>query len=448
MDNDEKMACWLYNVFDKERFSGIMSREGIDLNLDASSQQRVDEIAGLITRRADALSSIESTPFSMNITDDARSFNFARMAAAASKSGLAWLLRKESDLFHARINPSSMQHFLNDIMFGHRVIESARAGDEWLCKNRPVNSTMKVRWERFSDLAADRKHSVRDGWIYAGLADILPEVVKVYRAALEDNITETRKKLQNSPDLKAILEQFAALLDSASGTTAVTIPQNAPVTEIFATSPACMRLLDSKISRGVDIGHTAYLILSFYLKAFMSRDALATYFYNRNPENTRNYATMDDFLRKELDYVFKQMFGEAGGCTNYVSYKCTSIQDERVCPYCDTTRVIETIEALDGDVLGDLRHGARERVLETVRDLCRSGNPKRACGLEWQLRFFTGYVAARMVHGREIDKKKYVSHPVKGYFEDAINVLEKRRQSREPANAAEPPIGASPAPNQ
>ena len=434
------MACWLYNVFDKERFAGIMAREGIDLNLDASSQQRVDEIVDLITRRVDALSSLESMPFSMNLADDARSFNFARMAAAASKSGLAWLSRKEADLFQTRIAPVSTIHFVNDIMFGRRVVEPARSGDEWLCKNRPTNSTMKVRWEQFSDLISDRKHSVRGGWIYAEPADVLPDVVKLFKVSLEDNVVETRKKLQNSPELKAVLDQFSAMLDSASGSPTVTIPQNAPIGDIFATSPACMRSLDSKISRGVDIGYTAYLILSFYLKTFMSREALVTYFYNRNPENTRNYGTLDDFLidRKELDYIFKQMYGEAGGNANYVSYACKRIQEERVCPFCDTGRIIETMEAIDGVVLDEMRRGARERVLETIRDLSRSGNPKRACGLEWQLRFFTGYVAARMVHGREIDKKKYVSHPVKGYFEDAIGVLEKRRQHREPAGGGSP----------
>ena len=431
MDNDERITCWLYSVINKDRFAGIMSREGIDLILDAGSQTRVDEVSNLISRRVGALSAVRSRPFGMDLADDVRSFNFVRMVSAVARSGSSsWFAQKEAELFQSRLKSVPLMHFLNDIMFDRRVIEPARTGDAWLCKDRSPGSSVKVRWEAFSDLAADRKHSIRDGWIYIDPELVIPEVAKVFRAAIESSIADTRKKLQNTPELKGVLENFSSIIEAVPGYSESAVRQDAPVLEIFSMSPPCMRVLDDSVSRGVDIGYTAYLILSFYLKTFMTREALVAYFFERNPENARSYADVSDYLtsRRDLDYIFKQMFGEAGGGANYVSFACKRIHDERVCPFCDTSRIVDVVNSIDGQTLDTLRRGPRERVLEIIRDLSRSGNFKRACGLEFQLRFFTFYIAARLAHGSEIDKKKYIVYPV-GYFQHAAAVLEKRARA-------------------
>jgi len=432
MNADERATCWLYNVFNKERFAGIMGREGIDLILDASSQPRIDEITALITRRSEALSSVGARSFDMELSDDARSFNFSRMAAAASRSSSRFV-QKESELFRSRLGSIALPHFINDIMFDHHVIESPRSSDAWLCKDRSPGNNVKVRWEQFSDLIADREHSVKDGWIFVEQELVVPKVVKLFRVALERNIAETRKKLANNPDLKVLLENFAPAIDGSSGSEPVTIDEGTPVLDILANSPMCMRLLDSAISRGVDIGYDAYLILSFYLKTFVDREVLVTYFFERNPENTRNYSNVSDYLssRKELDYRYKQMFGEAGGGTSYLSFGCDRMHDDRNCPFCDAGHIVEVMESNDGQVLDTMRKGPRARVLELIRDLTRAGDFTRACGLEFQTRYFPFYIQARLAHGSEIDKKKYISYPV-AYFWSAIKILEKRNAAPRP----------------
>ena len=443
MDRKTQMACWLYNLNDVEGFKVVMKSEGIVLDVDFDDDSQVNSMTTLITSR---IQQLESGTILMSFPDDIRSFTYLRLAAAMSMHGKSWYAQKETEIFSKRIQSltaSDIISFVNGIMTKEQSIDIVSSNDD-VNYQRDYNrsrSKIKSKWYRFPELMPSRKFTVSKGWIYTYIDEIIPGIVKTFKDSLESSVNDASKKFasNNSP----VIAAYANMLDSMIDVP--TVPDGSSVSDIISISPSCMRILDSNISKGVDIGYIGHLILSFYLKTYMSRDDLVEYFYRRNPSNVSTYSSVDSYLsaRHELDYIFKQMYGELGGGTNYASFACKRIADEGYCPFASMNgsnpddchdRVMGLISMAETVVPID--DATMNRIVAAISNIAAKGHVSRACGMEFQSRFDQASIES-FKNSRMIGSKKYVAHPVKAYLDDALKVKNPPENSRDrPASEA------------
>lgn len=423
------MEFWTYNLFDKDRFQDLVNLEGIDLSIDLTSENEIREITDLVV---DRMTMLEGGDFTMGTKPDVISYNLLRIAAALSDRGQSWFFQKESDLFKKRVQSIDDVKIL--VSYINHVVFNGNISVDFVTKKEMKNyyhhdvkergkKHLKLSWKPFSSLIKDRKYTVHDGWIYAHATEMKSSVIGTFKEALVADISQLRKVLLDT-DMATIMQPCADLVDGMVET--VALPDNTTMGEILARAPLCMRILDRELAAGVDIGHKSSLILAFFLKAYKGRDELVEYFFSRSPRN-KQYASSTDFLADQrfLDYIFKQMYGEKGGGTSYKPHKCTTIYNEGACPFASMMekpsetrdRMERVLKAHDGDVLDRLNDDKKGMLINVMSKLVQSGNRARACGIEFEARFET----EKIVHDRR-GKRRYVSHPVKAYFEEAVKI--------------------------
>lgn len=428
MDRKTEMACWLYNLNDVEGFKAVMKSEGIVLDVDFDDDSQVNSVTTLITSR---IQQLESGTILMSFPDDVRSFTYLRLAAAMSRHGKSWHAQKETEIFSKRIQSLPVGDiilFVNDIITKEQSIEIASSKDD-VNYQRDYNrsrSRVKVKWYRFSELMPPRKFTVSKGWIYTCIDDIVPGIVKIFKDSLESSVNDASKKFASNKS--PVIAAYANMLDSMIDVP--TVPDGSSIADIISISPSCMRVLDSNISKGIDIGYFGHLILSFYLKTYMPRDDLVEYFYRRNPSNVSTYPSVDSYLsaRHELDYIFKQMYGELGGGTNYASFACKRIADEGYCPFSSMNgsnpddchdRVAGLIAM--AEIITSIDDATMNRIVASISNIAAKGHASRACGMEFQSRFDNTAIES-FRNARMVGSKKYIAHPVKAYLDDALKI--------------------------
>jgi DNA primase large subunit len=415
---------WVYNLFDKERFINVALREGVTIDMDFGDENSLDRVTAVANDRVDKLKN--GVEPASTAVDDITGFNFLRLVAAVAGDGSSWLVHVETDLFKKRIEKlDSLARFVNTFMFNKTVITDVSSAENSLyTRPTPGVQRVKVRWDVFSDLIAGRKYTVRGGWIYTTSDVIVPEIVKLFKAAMEGNITETRRKIRGT-DTAKILEQYAPMIDNM--VKRATLPAGAGIDEIMSSSPPCIRLIDSEIASGVHVTYEARLIIAFFLKRFVDRGTMIEYFYRRNPDNVREYQSAEDFMtgRKELDYIFHHMYGETGGGTSYKSYGCKGIKEEGECPFVSASRAVDAITELEREKMETLDDNVKNRVIAVLSRFVSVDGQNRACGFSFQIRYYTGYIINRVRSNNDIDKRKFIPHPM-AYIEDAIKLKEKQ----------------------
>ncbi len=421
------MIGWTYGLTNKEEFINSKGTFSIDL----SDEQQLNDALNIVVHR---VQDIDRGMLNATGDDDVNGFLLLKMIASTANGGKGWFVNKESKVFLNRLEKvggKELIHFLNDVFFGREVAAVTTDGDaRYYGGQSRDHAKIKVRWECFSGLIAGRKMTVSGGWIYTHAPVIVDETAKIYKKLLEDNVKETGKKL-NGTATGELVKQYAGLVDSMVAT--IALPEGTTVKNIIDLAPACMRLLDKGIAAGADVSYDQHLILSFFLKTYMERTGLVEYFYTRNPRNSATYPTVDDFLRerRDLDYIFKQMYGHAGGGTNYVTFSCKKINENNSCPFAISNMTTDAeseemmrdvLMSIDRDVLDGLDEGTIKKIVSMFAMIARMPNPGRACGLEFQMRFDTGSVMDAIRRSLPLPGKKVVAHPVRAYLDDALRV--------------------------
>lgn len=435
MNKDDEIFCWMYNLFDKDRFNSIVEREGIDLSVDFSSEESVMKLVDTITKRIAAL---DAGKINVPFQDDVIGYNVLRLAASMSTRGKSWYLQKEVEIFKNRVGglkDGEIISIVNDMLFKGKIVMERAMDRELKAFYQKVEDNamaVKVKWNVFSGLIREREHTVHGGWIFTTMRDMMFDIASIFKDALLSSLNETYKRIEGT-EMETILEPCVDLIDAMVDE--VNVPANTSMDDILQISPLCMRILDKEMASGVNIGYTSYLILAFFLKSYKEHDELVNYFYSRNPQNNK-YATVEEFLKDQegLSYTFKQMYGQKGGGTSYKSYKCSSIKAEGVCPFASmmgkqdetTDRMKSLMDRFNGTVMGKLDDGTRSMIANVLAKIVQSGNTARACGFEFETRF-----EIEKVLSRQRGKRRYVSHPVKAYFEEAIKARDGGKENKD-----------------
>lgn len=410
---------WLYNIFDPDRFKDIIEEKGIDLTIDFMDEKKISEFIDLIAARLECLDAGEMI-MNMTMDDDIKSFSYLMMVASLTRRGRSWYTYKESKLFEKRILGSvrSVARFLNEEIFGENVVSPVRSSEKRWYPDPRVEGKVKVKWERFPGLLSNRDATVYSGWIYTTEESVIKDVGKnLFKARLNRELTSLSILLKKE-GLDEVLSGYVPMIEGMLDIP--DIPGNASVIDIVNNSPACIRSIDRDISYGVDIGYTGYLIQSFYLKTFKDREDLVYYFYSRNPENLEAYPSVDAFLnnRRDVDYIFKQMYGETGGGINYSSYSCKTIHDEGYCPFSSVDSAVNFVMEFDSDVFSSMTDGEVDKIIDLVKSKA-SFTFKACCGMEFYIKHRTKMLK-ESISRRSNVKNKYVGHPVRAYFDDVL----------------------------
>jgi len=117
---------------------------------------------------------------------------------------------------------------------------------------------------------------------------------------------------------------------------------------------------------------------------------------------------------------------------NYSSFACKRITNEGYCPIAAMKNLKlaechDRVLGLLADRLGDLDDASKERVVKTLSYLIINGSIARACGLDFQIKFDEEAIDS-FKKGATVKNKKYVSHPVKAYFDEVLKIKNPKKE--------------------
>lgn len=432
MNKRESNFCWTYNLFNPTKFKEILNEEEVSLIIDVEDGKLSDRMEKMLLNRKESLA-ISPEKFFMNFNEDVMSYNLLRLIASVSEQGRRWFITKETELFVHRINTinSNKMAFINDI-FGKKTVKNTTTSDidgEGYFSRKPwkdidgvinpfdPNETLKIRWNHFTHLIKKRGFTVKDGWIYTTWNDVFGIMKKKFKIQLENRMKVDQKNVLKNEELHEILEEYATVIDGMLPKRENVELESTEIDYIIALSPLCMRVMDRRLQLGDSLGHEANLILSFFLKKFLSIEELQEYFYSRNPVNQKEFSSVDDYMRniEHLDYIFKFMYGKVGIGKNYNPHGCKKIQEKMECPFLKQD-IDKELEIMNKELIEPIDDTGKRSLMRKFKRMSRSRQGNRACGTEFMLRM-----------GFDTSTKKNVFHPIFGYFEHALKIAKERK---------------------
>lgn len=410
----EKKFCYSYNIFNPDKFKRIARGETVDFNIDTVDGNLSPPLERLVSSRIKMLNEGSIT---MEFNDDVSSYNTSILIAAVASRGKRWFLDKEVAAFKDRTAKIMTAELINEF-FGDVAIQKASPLESREMKPpRIIEDLYKVKWTLFSSLLKERKFTVRGGWIYAMMSNIVPIVVERFKKGMERKVKQIWKSLKDDP-VKGILEKYSKLIDDMVSTRDEPASKPQEIDAIISSSPLCIRVLDDDVRHGVDVGYEPYLILAFYLKYFLSLEDLKRYFYERNPVNAKTFSSVDQYIASisNLAYTFSYMYGASGSGTNYGSYACKKIEEKDSCPFSSSADIGNVISQFDSKMTELMSEKERSDVIGMIGHISSKKWRGRACGMELCIKLGLG-----------MKEKIRIWSPIEAYYRKFVEIVEKNK---------------------